>query len=248
MNIFQEFINTYQSFGDWEMWKEVFTSLDAWSKILSLVILEGLLSADNALVLAIMVSALPTAKMRKQALFYGIFGAVVFRLIAIGFGTTLMTMWYVTLAGALYLLWIGYKGLKHGDEDEEAKPKEGLVKVFGLFWGTVISVELMDIAFSVDSIIAAFGVSKEPWVLLIGGALGILMMRSVAKFFIQLIEKYPELGKTAYILILLISAKMVLGIIGFHINHYVFLGILVSAFLATFVIHNVKEKKHNSAA
>ncbi|MEH7120616.1 hypothetical protein V7128_24830, partial [Neobacillus vireti] len=70
--------------------KEVFTNPASWGVIGTLIILEGLLSADNALVLAVMVKHLPKKQQRK-ALFYGIFGAYFFRVVAIGIGVTLTT-------------------------------------------------------------------------------------------------------------------------------------------------------------
>ena len=77
---------------------------------------------------------------------------------------------------------------------------------FGTFWATVISVELMDIAFSIDSIFAAFAISDQVWVLLIGGMLGILMMRTIAGVFNHY-RKIPELEATAFIIIGVIGLK-----------------------------------------
>ena len=112
--------------------------------------------------------------------------------------------------------------------------------MFGVFWGTVAMVELMDIAFSVDSVLAAFGVSNEVWILLLGGMLGILMMRGIAGVFLKLLERIPELETTAYILILIIAAKMLLSVIHIEISHTVFFIILVVAFGATFILHYMK--------
>jgi predicted tellurium resistance membrane protein TerC len=107
----------------------------------------------------------------------------------------------------------------------------------------VVSVELMDIAFSVDSILAAFAISDQVWVLLVGGMLGILMMRTVAGLFLTLIEKVPELENTAFILIGIISAKMFASVFGFHLSHYAFFAILIIAFAITFIIHFANKKK-----
>ncbi|MDR4215838.1 DUF475 domain-containing protein, partial [Bacillus paralicheniformis] len=93
---------------------------------------------------------------------------------------------------------------------------------FGVFWGTVAMVELMDIAFSVDRVLAAFGVSNEVWILLLGGMLGILMMRGIAGVFLKLLERIPELETSAYILILIIAAKMLLSLIEIEISHTLF--------------------------
>lgn len=130
------------------------------------------------------------------------------------------------------------------EEDNKGINKNGiLIRTFGLFWGTVISVELMDIAFSVDSVLAAFGVSNQVWVLLLGGILGVLMMRGVAGVFLKLIDKIPELEATAYILILIIAVKMLLSVFEIHIDHVYFFGLLVLAFGATFIVHFRNKKK-----
>ncbi len=237
--------STYASFLDWGMWVEVLSDPVSWGYIGTLVILEGLLSADNALVLAIMVKHLPP-KHRKKALTYGLFGAYFFRFILIGLGTLLIKFWWIKVLGTAYLAWLVVKHFWIGEkeEDVEGVKKEGwLVRTFGVFWGTVISVELMDIAFSADSILAAFAVSEQVWILLIGGMIGILMMRTVAKFFLVLIDRVPELETTAFILIAIISVKMFASVLGFELHHIVFFAILVLAFLATFVVHNINKKK-----
>lgn len=236
------------------MWVQVLSDPVSWGLIGTLVILEGLLSADNALVLAVMVKHLPE-KQRKKALFYGLLGAYVFRFIAIGIGVFLIKLWWVKILGAGYLAWLAIKYFidkkkeAEADEDEiEGMNQSGLlIRLFGTFWGTVVAVELMDIAFSVDSVLAAFGVSQEIWVLLLGGMLGVLMMRGIAGVFLKLIDRVPELETSAYVLILIISVKMLLGVAGIHIHHVVFFIILLITFAATFVIHFMNKKKAAAA-
>ena len=255
MEILESIFHTYATFFDWQMWGEVLTNPVSWGYIGTLVILEGLLSADNALVLAVMVKHLPP-ELRKKALFYGLLGAYVFRFIAIGIGVYLIEFAWVKVLGAAYLAYLAIKYFmdKHkaaNQTAEEAEEEENkginkngiLVRTFGLFWGTVISVELMDIAFSVDSVLAAFGVSNQVWVLLLGGILGVLMMRGVAGVFLKLIDKIPELEATAYVLILIIAVKMLLGVFEIHIDHIYFFGLLVIAFGATFIVHFRNKKK-----
>ncbi|WP_042355852.1 TerC family protein [Bacillus rubiinfantis] len=246
MNVLNEILATYASFFDWDMWVKVLSDPVSWGYIGTLVILEGLLSADNALVLAVMVKHLPPDK-RKKALTYGLFGAYFFRFVFIGLGMLLIKFWWIKVLGAAYLAWLVIKHFWLTDKDDdnvEGVKKEGwLVRTFGVFWGTVISVELMDIAFSADSILAAFAVSEEVWILLVGGMLGILMMRTVAKFFLVLIDRVPELENTAFILIAIIAAKMFASVLGFHLHHIVFFGILILAFAATFVVHQMNKKK-----
>jgi YkoY family integral membrane protein len=242
-------VSTYASMLDWHMWAEVLTSPKAWGLILSLAVLECILSADNALVLSAFVKPLPKEQ-QKKALVYGLWGAYLFRFIFIGLGTFLIKLWWIKLIGALYLLWLAVKFFKDkllqkegGEGEEQVQPKGWLVKTFGFFWATVISVELMDLAFSVDSILTALAVSEEVWVILLGGMIGILLMRGVATFFIALMDRVPELETTAYILITFIAIKMGLTLVDIHIANEIFIGFLVLSFIVTFIIHYIRKSR-----
>ncbi|MBP3041926.1 TerC family protein, partial [Bacillaceae bacterium Marseille-Q3522] len=241
MQILHDIFATYASFFDWRMWGEVLSDPVSWGYIGVLVVLEGLLSADNALVLAIMVKHLPKEQ-QKKALTYGLFGAYFFRFVLIGVGMYLIKFTWIKILGAVYLAWLVYKHFKKTDNENADKKqnKHGwLTHTFGMFWGTVISVELLDLAFSVDSILAAFAISEKVWILLLGGMIGILLMRTVAKLFLVLIEKVPELENAAYILIGLISVKMLASAFGYELNHYIFFILIITVFLITIGIHMV---------
>lgn len=240
----QQILDTYAQFFDWHMWKVVLTDPVSWGLILSLVLIEGLLSADNALVLAVLVRHLPEEQ-RKKALLYGMIGAYFFRFVFIGIGVYLVKFWFIKALGALYLAWLSISHFikKEEDDIQEFNKNTLLVRLFGTFWATVITVEIMDVAFSVDSILAAFAVSSEVWVLLMGGMLGILVMRTVATVFVSLIDRIPELENTAFILIGIIAIKMGLSVFHIEISHYLFFAILIIAFAITFVIHFMRKNK-----
>ena len=227
-------------------------SSEAWGLILSLAVMECILSADNALVLSALFKPLPKEQ-QKKALIFGLWGAYIFRFIFIGLGTVLIKFWPIKLIGALYLLYLAIKFFlnkrKEGEpeDDFDTKPKGWLVKVFGTFWATVISVELMDLAFSVDSILTALAISEEVWVVLLGGMIGILLMRGIATVFITLMNKVPELETTAYVLILFIALKMGLTIVNIHISNRLFILVLVLAFILTFIIHVLRKPKEGTA-
>lgn len=248
MDFFNGVMHTYAEFFDGGMWVRVLTDPVSWGLIGTLIILEGLLSSDNALVLAIMVKHLPL-KQRKKALFYGLWGAYAFRFIAIGLGVFLIKLWWVKILGASYLAWLSIKYFidkrkGNGEEEvEDVKQNGVLLRMFGTFWGTVASVELMDVAFSVDSILAAFGVSNLPWILFVGGALGVLMMRGVAGIFLTLIDHVPELETTAYVLIAIISIKMFASVKGYELEPMYFFIILLFTFTATFIVHFLNKKR-----
>jgi len=199
----------------------------------SLIILEGLLSADNALVLAILVRHLPKHQ-RTKALRYGIIGAFGFRFIAVALAAYLVKYWFVVLIGGCYLLYLmGHHFLRRGHDEEgtetdieveEAQTYARKNQARG-FWGTVVAVELADIAFSVDSILAALGVAAGLpryiqnvefgpfqlwfWVVFLGGVLGIVTMRLVAGYFILLLERFSTLAEAAYLLVGWIGLKLV---------------------------------------
>lgn len=241
MDWFSDFFRSIsENYGHFFSWSDVVATLSdpvSWGIIGSLVLLEGLLSADNALVLAVMVKHLPKEQQRK-ALFYGILGAYLFRFLAIGLGTFLIGFWEVKALGALYLFYIAYKGLfKGGGEEGETKNKGTS------FWRTVLLVELMDIALSIDSVVAAFGLSNQVWVLFLGGILGVLMMRGVAQVFLKLIAKYPELEQSAFLLIALIAGKMLAGAFGYEMPHVIFFTVLIAVFVGTIVYSASKRKK-----
>lgn len=244
-DFFQSFINNFLNFFSWEVLSETLTDPVNWGIIGTLVLLEGLLSADNALVLAVMVKHLPKEQ-QKRALFYGLLGAYVFRFIAIGVGTFLVQITWIKVLGGAYLLWIAISNLFLKKHEVDG---EGEVKNKGLsFWRTVLAVEVMDIAFSVDSVLAAFGVSEKVWVLFLGGILGVLMMRGVAQVFLKLIDKIPELEKTAFVLIIVIGLKMIAGAFGFHVSHVLFFSVIIALFGGTIVYSLLRKKDKQESA
>lgn len=234
----QFFQSITENYGHFFSWNDIVSTLSdpvSWGIIASLILLEGLLSADNALVLAVMVRHLPP-KQQKKALFYGIIGAYIFRFLAIGLGTFLVSFTAVKVLGGLYLIYIAYTGLFKASEDDEVKNKPMS------FWKTVLMVELMDIAFSIDSVVAAFGISSKVWVLFLGGILGVLMMRGVAQVFLKLIDRFPELEKTAFIMIAIIAVKMIIGAFGIEMSHVLFFAILVIVFVGTMILSSMRRK------
>ena len=247
--MWEEVVSNFAAMLDWQMWADVLSSPKAWGLIVSLAVLECILSADNALVLSAFVKPLPK-ELQKKALIYGLWGAYIFRFIFIGLGTFLIKLWFIKLIGALYLLWLSVKffmdklrSKDDGEEEDVREPKGWLMKTFGLFWATVISVELMDLAFSVDSILTALAVSDEVWVVLLGGMIGILLMRGVATFFISLMNRVPELETTAYFLILFIAIKMGLTLVDIEIPNEAFIIVLVVAFVITFIVHGIRKNR-----
>jgi YkoY family integral membrane protein len=207
-----------------------------------LVILEGLLSADNALVLAILVLGLPRREQR-QALRYGIAGAFAFRIIATLLAVSLLRVAWIKLGGALYLLYLSYKHFFASGSSQErqsvarARPWLGL----SAFWGTVLKVELTDIVFAVDSILVAVAMSPKTWVVISGGLLGIVTMRLVIGKLLAIVRRYPALVDGAFIIIAWVGVKLLLEylhverVIHFEVNKWFSFGLIVLIFLASYL-------------
>src|SRR5258708_6396265 len=121
-----------------------------------LVLLEGLLSADNALVLALMILGLPRRD-QKNALRYGLVGAFAFRILATLLATYLIRIEWVKLLGGLYLLYLSYQHFfRSGGAQERGKPRPARPWLgLSALWSTVVKVELVNIAFSVGSLLGA---------------------------------------------------------------------------------------------
>jgi YkoY family integral membrane protein len=213
--------------------------------LLLLIALEGLLAADNALVLAIMVKHLPEEQ-RKKALFYGLAGAFVFRFGSLFIISFLVDVWQVQAIGALYLLFIAINHIvrKLYFKKLEDENKAGEKKKSG-FWATVFKVELADIAFAVDSILAAVALAMtlpntnlpaiggmdggKFLVIFAGGLIGLIIMRFAANLFVKLLQSRPGLEIAAFAIVGWVGVKLAvltlghkdIGVISYEFAHSV---------------------------
>lgn len=245
--------------------------------LLVLIGLEGLLAADNALVLAIMVKHLPDEE-RRKALFYGLAGAFVFRFVSLFIISFLVNVWQVQALGALYLLFISINHIvrklvmKNQDKGKEVKEK----KKSG-FWLTVFKVELADIAFAIDSILAAVALAvtlpNTPipniggmdggkfLVIFAGGLIGVIIMRYAANFFVTLLNTRPGLEIAAFAIVGWVGVKLVVltlshpdvGFISYEFAHsttwkLIFYSVLVGIAAAGWFLTKDKDKANKPAA
>ncbi len=215
-----------------------------------LVALEGLLSADNAMVLAVLVLGLPKKEQRK-ALQYGIIGAFAFRVIAILLAVYLIQITWVMLIGAAYLLWLPYTHFfGHGDAESRRAPRKA-APWLGLpaFWATVAKVELTDIVFAIDSILVAVAMSNKTWVIITGGILGVIAMRLVIGQLLVLVNRYPALVDGAFIIIAWVGIKLLLeylhsaGYVHFQIPKVISLGLVLIIFVIAFIWAKIEGPK-----
>jgi YkoY family integral membrane protein len=186
----------------------------------NLIIIESLLSVDNAAVLATLVMDLPTEE-RKRALKYGIWGAYLFRGLAMIFASVLIKIWWLKPLGGLYLIYLvydWYKGKQTVSKEDDFidKNKNWFYRVtvgrLGTFWATVVLVEIMDMAFSIDNVFAAVAFTPKIGLICIGVFIGIFAMRFIAQWFVNLMEKYTFLETAAFIVIGILGLKLTMSL------------------------------------
>ena len=199
--------------------------------ILQLIFLEGILSIDNAAVIGALVSPLPDrtrvewprslrrlgnwlhpllGNQRMAALRVGLLGAYVGRGLMLFLTSLLIHNSWIKLIGAAYLIHLAFDSLEDmagGGSEEDAAVKP--IKVQS-FWATVLTVELMDLIFSIDNVVAAVSLSNKIWVVMVGVAIGILTMRFAAGAFSYAVEREPILRQAAYVLVFNIGVELVL--------------------------------------
>jgi YkoY family integral membrane protein len=233
--------------------------------IIQLIILEGLLSFDNALALAALVrKKLKDPNQRRRALIWGIWGAYILRIGVIFIGVWLMKYEWVKALAGIYLVYLAIHELffhkKNTHEFSELDADNNESKTKSLIVGTrvfvmvILQVELMDLMFSIDSIAVALAISDVKWVLITGAVLGVLLMRIAAQFFIVLIEKFPILEKTAFVLVGIAGLNVLLKLkdlnLGFMyltidkpMPEELFLGLMIGILVIAMLLNKLFPKK-----
>jgi YkoY family integral membrane protein len=203
------------------LWQDIVNHPGASLAIIgNLIIIESLLSVDNAAVLATMVMDLPPHQ-RNKALKYGIWGAYFFRGLAMIFAAVLIKIWWLKPLGGLYLLYLvydWYKGKQTVAKEDDLIDKKSnwlykaTVGSLGTFWATVCLVELMDMAFSIDNVFAAVAFTPNIILVCIGVFIGILAMRFIAQWFVKLMERYSFLETCAFVVIGILGLKLLMSL------------------------------------
>jgi tellurite resistance protein TerC len=179
---------------------------------------------------------------REAALKVGLIGAYGGRALMLVLASIIIQLPWVHVLGALYLLYlgIGHFGERHRRSQAGEAGDLGS-RQRGGFWSVVLSIELADLAFSVDNVVAAVALSRNLWVVLIGVAIGILTMRFAASLFTRFIHWEPELESGAYLLLLFIGGKFLLETwLDLHIDEYIQFGISIGILALTIIFARVR--------
>ncbi|WP_185863185.1 DUF475 domain-containing protein [Blattabacterium cuenoti] len=170
----------------------------------NLFLIESILSIDNAAMLATMILNLKK-KERKKAIKYGIIGAYFFRILCLLFASILIKIWWLKPLGGIYLIFVGLNHFFFKKKSISTKNE----KAPNSFWKIIFIIETMDLAFSIDNIFASVALSENIILIFLGVCIGILSMRLIAQFFVQLMEKFPELKHSSFFVIIILGIKLV---------------------------------------
>ncbi len=200
------------------------------SVVLLIIYLEGILSIDNAAILGAMVSRLPADEwipwprslrflsrsahrllggQRSAALKVGLLGAYVGRGAMLVLASFVIQNPWLKIIGGLYLIKLAFENLGEAETGEQEQVETERATHRG-FWSVVLAVEIADLAFSLDNVVAVIALSNELWLIMFGVAMGILTMRFAAGIFTRLIVKEPVLRPAAYLIVLIIGIELIL--------------------------------------
>lgn len=234
--------------------------------ILQLIFLECILSIDNAAVLGAMVTPLPNDRpvpwpsalrgvlskldpllgpQRQAALKVGLIGAYAGRILMLFLASIIIQNVWMHILGAIYLIYLAVRHFgetyRHGKDLDDEVDIESIRPARFNFWNVVITIELADLAFSLDNVIAAVSLSSHLWIVIIGVAIGIVMMRFAAQIFARLIAWEPALEHAAYLLLFAIGGELLLEYyLHFEINEWQQFGISISIIVLVVLFARVR--------
>ncbi|MFE1744169.1 TerC family protein [Coleofasciculus sp. H7-2] len=178
--------------------------LEAPLVLLVLVVLEAVLSADNAIALAAIAQGLEDSTLQRRALNFGLAVAYILRITLILTATWVIQFWQFELLGALYLLWLVFQYFT----SDEGSGREHHGPRFTSLWQAIPIIAITDLAFSLDSVTTAIAVSKDTWLVLTGGTIGVITLRFMAGLFIRWLDEFVHLQDAGYITVALVGLRL----------------------------------------
>jgi YjbE family integral membrane protein len=185
---------------------EMLGSAQFWVDVFKIIMIDLLLSGDNAVVIALACRNLPEAQ-RKKGIMYGVGGAIGLRIVLTFFAVSLLALPYLKLVGALLLLWIGVKLLLPEDEHSE-----GNVKADTHLWGAVKTIIIADFVMSLDNVLGVAGAAHGNIMLLVFGLLiSIPMIAWSSQLVLKLIDRFPIIVFGGGALLGYVAGEMLVG-------------------------------------
>jgi YkoY family integral membrane protein len=184
-------------------------SVEAPLVLLVLILLEAVLSADNAIALAAIAQGLENKELERKALNFGLVVAYVLRITLILTATWVQQYWQFNILGAGYLLWLVFQHFtsEEGEDSQHHGPR------FNSLLQAIPVIAFTDLAFSLDSVTTAIAVSQERWLVLTGATVGIITLRYMAGLFIKWLDEYVYLEDAGYITVALVGLRLLLKVV-----------------------------------
>lgn len=172
--------------------------------MLILILLEAVLSADNAVALASIAQGLSSPRQQRYALNMGLIAAYVLRILLILMASWVQKFWQFELLGGLYLLWLVWRYYTSPTTQGEAHHSFQ----FASLWHAIPIIALTDLAFSLDSVTAAIAVADRTWLIIAGGTMGVIALRFLAGLFLRWLQVYPRLEEAGYITVACVGTRL----------------------------------------
>ncbi|MEB3242119.1 MAG: DUF475 domain-containing protein [Cyanobacteriota bacterium] len=180
----------------------------------TLLLLETLLSADNALAMAAMVKPIPSEPQRRRLLNWGLAMAILLRLVAVAMAGSVIHNPLIRLLGGGYLVWLAVNHFRaellpvasverNGASDEASVAAPGRSEL-----ATILLLAGTNLAFSLDSITAALAITDDLFLVMVAGTIGVVALRGVASWLVSWMARCPNLTNAAYLTVLAVGLRL----------------------------------------
>ncbi|QCJ69463.1 hypothetical protein C9446_06055 [Providencia heimbachae] len=230
---------------------------NAWMALATLTILEVVLGIDNIIFLSIVVSKLP-AHQQNSARRIGLIAAMAMRLALLAsiawlarLTTPLFTVAehvvsardLILCAGGIFLIWKASQEIFDTIEGEDEN--SFIQKRVSSFWAAIIQIALLDIIFSLDSVITAVGLSDHLFIMMAAVIIAVMIMMFAAKSIGDFVERYPSVKILALSFLILIGFTLLLESVQIHVSKgYIYFAMFFS--MAVQVLNILRSKKWKS--
>ena len=211
---------------------DVFEGADQWGEVLALlpvlVMLELILSADNAVALAAIARTSRSPEQERLALNIGIGLAMLLRVGLIALAQWVLQSPWVQLLAAAYLFWLFITHLRPSSHDnlDEATAQAGSSQARSLL-NTVLLLGFTDLAFSIDSVAAAVAVSDQILLISAGAVIGIIALRFTSGLFIRWLDEYERLETAGFLSVAFVAVRLLIHVLVPQLNQPDWLTLLV---------------------
>ena len=233
----------------------------AWAALVTLIAMEIVLGIDNLVFISILTNKLP-AKHRSQARRIGLLLALLMRIVLLGtlsfiigltepiftaFGEAFSWRDLVLIAGGLFLVWKATKEIHDNVEPEDADDVSAAKAATTAFGAAIVQIILLDLVFSVDSIVTAVGMTDHLPIMVIAVIVAVLVMMLAADPLANFIHSNPTIVMLALGFLLMIGTTLIADGLGFHVpKGYIYAAMAFSAFVES--LNMLKRNRKRAAS